>query len=197
MEKIIIDFSEKCLILRLEDNIYILESEIEELLKSNRCYTTDVYNPIMIHSDSMYFYHTPHYSHKKIDGKTYVKVIYYDNIDTKKFFSTCLMLKRKNLLPVKIDLQRFLLPVNQPLKLNWSQIVTHPNFTDSALPKLWEAKKIVNQKELINLKTIICRMISNDFKIYSDFCKASFYFNGSYNGGIIYHENSKQYSVHT
>ena len=79
--------------------------------------------------------------------------------------------------------------------LGFAQIARHPKF--HALDKLKEALVIAPRDEMFKLRDILRMKISQGMEIYTDFTKGGFFFRGSYVGGIIFHDYSKSYSVHT
>jgi hypothetical protein len=79
--------------------------------------------------------------------------------------------------------------------MGFAQILKHERFT--ALNKIREAIRIAPKDELLRLRRLIAQKLDAGFTVMPDFADASFFFSGSYVGGIIFHRSSMKYSVHT
>lgn len=197
--KIRIRKTDNCIVLEFANkNFYLANAELTYIVEKLTGMFSDCGNILQVQTDMIAFIESPGSRSEQFGSVPYV----YIRMDTAKFFSRLEYLRRRGIISedgIAMDTDSF---ANKPVtipQLNFAQIFKHEAF--KAHTKVKEALEYVPRKQMMRLREMISRLIFQGKGIGTDSCRASFYFypldGKSYNGGIIFHEASQEYSIHT
>lgn len=204
--KIQVRITERCLVIMAgaestlyTSQFYMLFDELETVI-ANGGYGTfsDCGEICMIHSEQLIFIENASTKNDFEGTVRYLRI----PMDCLKFFSRMKDLRDRGLIGEKfvtLDTKSFRLRTEPVRVMTFTEILRHEYF--DAKDKLYEAMRTVPREQMFKLREDISRMLDRGKRIVADGCVASFYFyqavGEGYNGGIIYHQHSKSYSVHT
>lgn len=202
--KIKVRFTDNCVVIHAvpkdhySAQFYMTLGELEEVLDKGSGTFNDCGEVMMVRSEQLVFIENSAHKYDLEGTVRYARI----PMDCKKFFSRVKDLRDRGFIKsefVTLDSESFQFKRESHAPMTFAQILKHRLFR--AKEKLFQAVRAVPAEQMLKLREDISRMIRQGKVIVPDYCDYSFYFyqeaGHGYNGGIIFHKNSQQYSVHT